>query len=142
MILKVSKFLTKFLLSQQLYGKALKLLFKQLEEKPNSQTNEKIILNVIIDFIFIEILLINAFNASFYNINNLLREKYNAQSKKWGHYGKKHANSLMECKLNRTFSVFFICYLEKEKMDKLFITFSICAQALTSILRFRKKKKL
>ena len=71
MILKVSKFLTKFLLSQQLYGKALKLLFKQLEEKPNSQTNEKIILNVIIDFIFIEILLINAFNASFYNINKI-----------------------------------------------------------------------
>ena len=30
----------------------------------------------------------------------------------------------------------------QQKMDKLFITFSICAQALTSILRFRKKKKL
>jgi hypothetical protein len=39
------------LLSQRFYGKALKILFKQLEEKPNSQANEKIILNVIfIDF--------------------------------------------------------------------------------------------
>lgn len=40
---KVSKFLIKFLISQQMYGKAMKILFKQLEEKQYSQANDKLI---------------------------------------------------------------------------------------------------
>ena len=35
------------MLSQQLFGKALKVLFKQLEEKQNSQANDKQILNIL-----------------------------------------------------------------------------------------------
>ena len=43
---KVAKFVTKFHMSQKLYGKALKTLFKQLEDKPNSLAVDQQILNV------------------------------------------------------------------------------------------------
>jgi len=43
---KASKFVGKFHLSQKLYGKALKGLLKQLEDKPNSADVDKQVLNV------------------------------------------------------------------------------------------------
>ena len=43
---KAAKFTLKFLLSQKFYGKALKLLFKQADDKPANSTTEQAILNV------------------------------------------------------------------------------------------------
>jgi hypothetical protein len=43
---KAARFVSRFHLSQKLYGKALKSLLKQLEDKPNSSAVDKQILNV------------------------------------------------------------------------------------------------
>lgn len=43
---KVSKFVNKFLMSQKFYGKVLKNLFKQLEDKPDNLETDKQVLNV------------------------------------------------------------------------------------------------
>lgn len=43
---KVSKFVNKFLISQKFYGKVLKNLFKQLEDKPDNLETDKQVLNV------------------------------------------------------------------------------------------------
>ena len=60
---KVSKFVNKFLISQKFYGRVLKNLFKQLEDKPDSLATDKQVLGVsfIVTYcgtVFLELILI------------------------------------------------------------------------------------